>query len=315
MTQLTLGIDVGASTTRTAVVDAAGRVYVYRALDTPADDSGDALVRLLVGGAKDIAHEAGITLEDIPAVGLALPGLVDPQNGTLRRCVNLPGLTGRPMRDELTRAFGCPVVVMTDAQAATWGEYACRTQRPDCFVHLRIGTGVACGVARGGEFLGLDDGRTAHLSTLVVETGKTARPCLCGQRGCLETIASGVALTARMSQLGWTADLSQLQHEFDHGTPDAITVVAETAQAMARALDNLTAAYHPDVISVGGGVIIHAPCLLTEAVSRFDSGHGATSIEASRLADRAGVIGAALLAAAAPPAFRAPGASETNPRP
>ena len=189
----TIGIDVGGTTTRIAAVDSAGRPLASHRTSTPADPGEffNLLSRAALRLSKEAASQRG---EHVERVGLAVPGLLDRDRSAVRRSVALPWLEGRAVAAEFTGVSGLPCVLLTDAEAATWGEYAAKSPAPTRFVHLRVGTGIACGAVLDGELQRLDLDRTTHLELLVVDDGPEARPCACGLRGCLETIASGRAL-------------------------------------------------------------------------------------------------------------------------
>jgi glucokinase len=232
---LTIGVDVGGTTTRAGLVDEVGRLVIAQRFSTPR--SADAFLDKLCAEidshrTSDAAHGRGVH-----AIGLALPGLVDADRGRLARSVSLPYLEGTPVRDELAARTGVPVTLMTDADAATWGEYCAflaepaerippsqggtkqdeslppseggiqggqsfsplqgGTQGGRAFVHLRLGTGIACGVVIDGKLQPTGQPRTTHWNVLVVDSGPKAKPCPCGLRGCLETIVSGPALEGR----------------------------------------------------------------------------------------------------------------------
>ena len=238
--------------------------------------------------------------------GLALPGLLERARGAVRRSVNLPVLEGQPIRDDLARDLGIPVTLTTDAEATGWAEYHVRRPKPHRFVHLRLGTGIACGVVIDGQLLRLDEGRTGHLPTLVVDHSDNALSCTCGRRGCLETLASGAVLLEQARAIGGAEDLAQLQTAVERGDQRATIMVEQAAAALAAAYDNLTAEFQAKIITVGGGVMNYLPILFDLALEHYRSAHRrpgravSATVEPARLDNDAGVIGAAMLATIQP---------------
>lgn len=316
-----IGIDVGATFTRVAVVDARLNVTAERRFVTGRPRDAAALVAQIAKTANLVGKLAGIDAANSIPVGLAMPGTLDVERRILIRSVNLAMLEGMPIGRMLGARMKLTPLVMTDADAATWGEYACRvsggmlqseppeqtTGRPRpidgaSFAHLRIGTGVACGVVANGQLVRLDTGRTQHLEALVVETSPDATPCSCGRRGCLEAVASGAALTRRAESVGITRGLEGLQRAWEQGDPRARDIVRKAAQSVNTAVRNVADRWTAAVVCLGGGGVATLPAIIDEVrrLVRQEGGPAlpsSSSLESARLGDSAGVIGAALLAA------------------
>jgi predicted NBD/HSP70 family sugar kinase len=299
---ITIGIDVGGTHTRVAAVERTGRAVAMRRFPTAPDAIFEALVDRLIRSIADIREEVGTVDPPVQAAGLALPGLIDRERGVLRRSINLPLLEGRPIVEALARGTGWSVTSMSDADAATWAECAAIEGAPARAAHLRLGTGVACGVVIDGRLLELDADRAAHLDVLVVADRSDARGCRCGRRGCLETVASGAALDELARQAGYADGLQGLRAGWRRKEPAAQAIVRDAARGVSAALVNLRRRFETRVISVGGGVLSALPFLFELAVAEWraadaaDGGGPGMRVERSRLGDEAGVIGAGLLA-------------------
>jgi len=309
----TIGIDIGGTTTRVGLVDETGRLLAVQRLETPR--SGDALLHKLSVWITSIGDSAGA--QPVAGIGLAVAGLVDPSRELVTRSVNLPFLVDYPLVEELARRANCKISIHTDANAATWGEYcaslppsqgATRKSFPPLpegieggytFVHLRLGTGIACGIVADGRLQPTDQPRTTHWNVLVVEHGPTAIACPCGLRGCLETIASGMAIQQRATALGLPDRLASLQAAWARGETGARDFIDEIARAVVGAISSLRSEIsNLNSVCLGGGVLSALPCLF-EATSTQWAQHpdaGSASLYLARLGDNAGVIGAAMLA-------------------
>ena len=325
---MAIGIDVGGTQARFARVEngrVAGDVWLGM---TQTCRSPREFLFLVTQGLRPFNHVATanprqVALPDHP-IGLALPGLVDQQRGCLTRSVNLPFLENFPIRAELAKLTDCAVHLMTDAAAATWGEYQALPSRPPTFAHLRLGTGIALGIVRDGALVDLDTGRARHLDVLVVERGADALECRCGLCGCLETIASGRAVTEQWSACGGADGLDELRTAFGNKPipelarlPDLITaggvselraaflrgdslamgIVERARHGMGQALRNIARQFGVTHGSLGGGVVQRFP-ELAELVFTDARAQGTMVVEGARLRDDAGVIGAARLALA-----------------
>jgi glucokinase len=296
----TIGIDVGGTHIRAATIDSVGHVLSNRRAPTPrtVDDFREWIVHAVQHIHEDTANGP------VVAVGLALPGVVDSERGVVIRSVNLPFLEGWLLRDELSKRARLAVTLMTDADAATWGEYSACTPRPRAFVHLRLGTGVACGIVVDNRIQPTDPKRTTHWKFLVVDDHSDAIACPCGLRGCLETIASGPALEARAARMGFAKGLDGLQQAWERNESAACEIVDDAARGLKNAIRNLKSQISNDfVVCLGGGVITALPCLLEKTAKllrSFDDDFvRCVVVHPSRLGDDAGVIGAARLARAA----------------
>jgi predicted NBD/HSP70 family sugar kinase len=263
------------------------------------------LVQWIADGVRELISESVSQGNNAVCMGVALPGVVDRAKGELVRSVNLPTLEGRRIIDELEEQVGLRAVLMTDADAATWGEYVASPMPGDSFAHLRLGTGIACGVVLHGRLMPTDPARRTHWNMLVVDHSADAAACSCGLRGCLEMIASGRALEGKARAIGLTDGIGGLQTAFAAGRIEALEIVRRSARAVDTAVANLDREFKVGTVAIGGGVIERLPCLLAEITEDFasqrDARFGSTfvAVGPTRLGDDAGVIGAALLASVA----------------
>ena len=298
---IAIGVDVGGTQTRAAAVDRTGKILARSCHRTDEADSADPVVTRLVGAIENVRDEVGIGSSVEIRLGVGLAGTLDQQRRIVVRSINVPFLEGYPLKDELARRTGCPTVLFTDAEAATWGEYLSCAPRPGRFVHLRLGTGVACGVVVEGRLQRLDADRREHLDVLVVDKTPGARLCPCGRRGCLETIASGRALEERAREVGYTSGIAGLRQAWEQGDETAVALIQNVTHALTEAVGNLATHFQPGVICVGGGVVTGLPFLMDRTIARLEAvrdenSKTEVSVVPARLGDDAGLNGAALLA-------------------
>lgn len=189
---LVAGVDVGGTKVLAVVADEHLRVLGRARLGTRHGERG--LVDTIVRAVGEAAHRAGAAPGTLSAVGVGVPGLVDPASGQVAHAVNL-GLPDQPtdLAAALTQRLGVPVMVENDVNAAALGAHALHAAGTDLAL-LSIGTGLAAGLVLGGRLHRGARGAAGEIGHVPVDPA--GEPCSCGQRGCLETVASGAALAA-----------------------------------------------------------------------------------------------------------------------
>ena len=280
-----VGVDIGGTSVRAGVVDELGTALSLAALPTPPAGEPTALAEVVARLVAEVGTHAAATTNRI---GIGLPGVREPRTQVMLRAVNLPRLEGVDIRDLFERRLKCPVALETDVNAAGFAQWrsaasldtAAHAPLPDRFVYLSLGTGVGGSVILAGHIVRHTRGGPGHLGHLVVDSSRTAPLCRCGMHGCLEAVVQ--SFTER--GVSGNFDLAGLVHGLTIG-------VVQVAHL-----------YAPDEIRLGGGVIDnhpHVPDLVRNDLGRI----GGTLIpptlrieRASLPSDRAGVIGAALLA-------------------
>lgn len=287
-----IGIDIGATTTRIALVDSGGGILDKRATPTPHHaNARDQLGQWLVEHCAELAQRGA------RAIGVAVAGLADVDRKAVTRCVNIEYVEGDWLPRLLQEQTKLRVHLHTDIDAATWAEYtahgrACR------FAHLRIGTGVGLGVVIDDKLLPIEPGRSTHARALVVDERDDAPACPCGLRGCLEQTVGGPAVTAATESIGVSGGLRALQQAAEQADAPALALIDALADPVLLAIETLRRAYDIEVLALGGGVIDHLPamgkCIERRTAERFarppaDPFH----LARARLGDGAGVIGAA----------------------
>lgn len=251
----TIGLDIGATKTLGVLVAEDG--LVLEQVREATEPGGAGVVRT---AARVATHLGAGTASR--AVGIGIPGLVDVERGALKHAVNL-GVDGDwlMLRDELEQQLGLPVAVENDVNAATLGAVALSGIRD--LVYLSIGTGLAAGLVLDGTLRRGARGAAGEIGHVPVDP--LGALCQCGQRGCLETVASGRALA-----LAWpSGDEPPAQALFAaaaHGDVKALAVRERFAAGVADAVRTLALSVDPATIVLGGGVAqLGAP--LVEAVS------------------------------------------------
>jgi predicted NBD/HSP70 family sugar kinase len=222
-----------------------------QAFDPTAADAVGRLTELIRAEIDDAARQ-GLPLL---GVGVAVPGVVEPETGTLRMSVRL-GWTGLPLAATLRDALGVPVLVDNDISAVTATE---RLYGPgaDCadFLLVAIGQGIGLGmVLDGAPYRGADGaaGEFGHLPILA-----DGPVCSCGNRGCLETQVSTESLVRRAAERGILApdaELHELGLAAERGSRAAAGLLAEAGELLGRALAGAVNLLGPRLVIVIGEI-------------------------------------------------------------
>jgi glucokinase len=290
MSDRSVGLDVGATKTLGVVIDPHGTVVAEVRADTATGPTG------VIDTAADVVEALRRTTGDPlrGTVGLGIPGLVDADRGAVKHAVNL-GVDGDwfPVGDLLADRLGVPVRVENDVNVAALGAMA--LSGVDDLVYLSIGTGLAAGLVLDGRLRRGAHGAAGEIGHVPVDP--SGAWCQCGQRGCLETVASGSALGA-----AWPSD----------DTPPAQAVFAAAAAGDARAREVrdgfvagvaeavrlLALAVDPDVVVLGGGVAhLGEPLRAVVAEALATQARSSAFLTSLDLASRLRVVGEAPVAA------------------
>jgi len=271
---VTIGIDVGGTFVRAGIVTRDGRVGAVVKCLTPRNAKGESLIDALARVVDQVSHEGGDRRHTIDAIGLGLPGIIDEENGRLLRSLNIPGVEGYPLADDLSDRVRLPVRLMTDMQAATWAEYTMCEPSPRRFAHLRLGTGVGLCLVTNGRLEQVNLTRTTHHPMLVVDRSTRAIPCPCGLRGCLENIASARALAGVKDCRNHAEALARLRSGCEAANAEARDVMERATNAIVQALRQVVNEHHVDHICLGGGVTMALPHLVDCIIARLEHRDG-----------------------------------------
>jgi len=308
---LAVGVDIGGTKIASGLARADGVVVAARRHATPGD--AREVAPLVVEIVRELCDEAGV---GVLPVGVGAPGIID-RVGVVRYAPNI-AWADYPLRDELARALGTPVTVHNDANVAAWGEFragAGRSAASD-MVMVTVGTGVGGGLVLDGRLVGGAHGLAAELGHVILLEG--GPPCPCGNRGCLEALASGTAI-GRSAREALAAGEMPHASPLARAAPAALTgkTVTQAAEAgdpfaeglLARAgfwlgvgIASLVNALDPEMVVVGGGAMEAGDLLLEPARAAFAerlmgrAHRPLPLLEPAGLADAAGFVGAALLA-------------------
>lgn len=245
-----LGIDIGGTKTAALVLDDDGRVVAQRSV--PSGRGPRQTMAVAVGVADEVVEAVG-GWSAIGNLGACMPGLVDRQSGWARHAVNLD-VGALDLAGGIEAATGRRPAVDNDVKAAALGAHHVTDTVTDrtTMAYLNVGTGLAAALVHQGQVVRGAGGAAGEIGHLPVGSGVA---CSCGQTGCLETVASGVALTRL-----WPHPPAQLFPAAAAGDPQARGVVAILASGVSSAIQLLVLT-GAEVVLIGGGVARNAPAL------------------------------------------------------
>jgi len=313
--QLAVGVDLGGTNMRAAVVDvSSGDVLVRQGVPTLAYEGHPKVIERMARLVQQVLDEAGAVREKVQAVGVGVPGTPDLKHGIVRLLPNLPGQwRDVPLSDILQHSLNLPVHLLNDVRAITLGEWAFGAGKGvndvACYA---IGTGIGGGLVINGRLhLGID-GTAGEFGHTVVEPD--GLPCSCGGRGCLELYTSGPAITAMGAKAvmhGHTTLIDQLvEHDLNRITVEVIVQAAKAGDRIGNeifervgrylgiSIGNVLQSVSPQRVIMAGGVAL-AGDLLLEPIWRtlHDRVHlmpvNKVEIVQAVLGGNAGLVGAA----------------------
>lgn len=311
---LFIGIDLGGTTLKGALVTSAGEMIHEIRIDTE-QQSPEALFNQVVEAALTLRNDERAAGR-VAAIGMGIPGLVNRKTNRVEVMPNLPALTDIDIPAELSRATALPVVLDNDANAAAYAELqagAARGRRNVFFVTL--GTGIGAGLIIDGHIYRGAAGFAGEFGHMTIDP--EGIECGCGNIGCLETIASGPNIVRRTRERLYrdrTSSLSRLAVPRDREfSAEDIARAAQQGDEMAQVMMERTGMFlgiaiaavinllNVDMVVMGGGVMEAGDLILKPTIKEtrrraFPPSFNSCDIVIAKLGPSAGMIGAALLA-------------------
>lgn len=297
MLKVVAGIDLGATHARAGLVAPSGEVVASTRLDTRAEEGAERAMNRLGEAIKRLAGAAGDDAMgcELMGVGLGMPGPLRPAEGLAVAPPNMPAWHGARVGELLSAAIGVPVFLTRDSHAALLGEWW-RGAAKGCgyAALLTLGTGVGGSALVGGRIWPGRDGFSWEFGHMTVDVNGPV--CGCGNRGCLEAIASGSGIARRTGRDG-----GEVFRAARKGEAEALRIVAEVATALGVGLANIVNIINPEMIVIGGGMLVSRDLfwegMIAEMKRRaFPAACEELRVVPAALGEEAGIIGAARLA-------------------
>ncbi len=308
MSSFVIGIDLGGTNMRSAVLDNNHNLLARHEIDTNPEDGPEAVIDRMARSVSESLSISGLQKTRILAIGVGTPGPINVQTGVVTFSPNLKW-ENVPLVSMLEERTGIKVIMENDANAAGWGEYwagagrGCRNM-----VLMTLGTGVGGAIILNGHLITGPDWTAGEIGHVVVADG--GRLCGCGARGCIEAYASATATVERFREalkFGWHSSIADKPANITcadifaaaiEGDNLAHHIVAETGRYLGLMAANMANLLNPERCVFSGGMI-NAGDILFDAIKAectkhaFEQPAKRMQILPAELGEDAGLIGAA----------------------
>lgn len=298
-----IGINVSADHVRAALVDEHGAI-----IQSKIEGISKELVPQLATLVQALRTPA------VGAIGVAVPGLVNRQTDRVIAPRDLPTTVVEDLHGGLTRATGLRVELENDANAAAYGEFKVGAGRGSSnLFYMMIGIGIGGAIILGGKLWTGASGFAGEVGHITIDS--EGLECVCGNRGCLETVASAPSIvrrarerlnrdsTSSLSRLGlqksFTAE--DVAHQANEGDDFALMMIERTGKYIGTGVATVINLLNIEKIVLGGGVMDAGALILNPIINEakhraFQPCFDATEIVGAMLGLDAAPIGAAMLA-------------------
>ena len=311
-----LGVDVGGTKIQASLALEAGVVLARRRLATPREGG----VKAAVGAIRSLVHrildKQAVAPEALRAIGVVVPGVVDPDRGRVVSTANMD-LSGAELVRDLEADFGVPVALGNDCNVATLGEkWLGAARRADSAVGIFVGTGIGGGFVAGGQMWRGRRETALEVGHMIMQVG--GPKCGCGNRGCFEALASRTAIERDLRDAVAGGRKTALKDILDgdlgmirsgalgkalaRGDELVAEVLGRAAEVIGYACQSINHLLDPEAIVLGGGVTEACGDFLLPIVQKVVDADPLPGTEPpkpvllSALGDDAGVLGAVAMA-------------------
>ncbi|GAA5225656.1 ROK family transcriptional regulator [Paeniglutamicibacter antarcticus] len=290
-------ISMGAKHANVALADLARTIHIDSSIAIDVAQGPEATVELIAAEVRSLlAREGG----ELLSVGICIPGPVDIERRVVIAPSRMPGWHNQDVGALLEAALGVPAITDNDANLAALGEYLSRSDAAANSITVLAGTGIGTGIIVDGELYRGSTYASGDITHTKVEAA-AERMCSCGNRGCLETIASGAAIVGDLATSGITAqDIIEVLAMVRDGDPAANGVVREAGRQLGLALSTVVNFFNPgDVYLTGAlsGASVYVAAVRSQLYERcLPLVTAGLRVEAAQAGNDAGLLGAAELA-------------------
>jgi len=299
-----------------AVLDRDGQIIAHARAKTRGWRDDEQVFATIAGVGHRAIEKAGIDQDQIAAVGIGAPGPIDFDTGYIIETANLK-FKNFPLGPRVAEVFGRPTIVENDVNAGVYGEFrACAAQCGSDVLAVVVGTGIGGGLILNGALYRGFSKSAGEVGHIIVKAGGPR--CGCGNRGCLEAVASRTAITRDIRKAikrGYRGAISEslsretdqlsgkdLKVAYDSGDEIVKKVIHRAARFIGAGVGSLLNLLGLEMVVLGGGVIEAFGDDFVDRIERaaqdtaFEINSKNVKITRAALGDDAGVIGSAMLA-------------------
>lgn len=289
-----LAADVGGRHVRVGVALAGGGLTDVATVPFAIADGPEAALPRLAETLEGLAQRHGRA--QLRGVGLALPGPVDVESGSVALPSRMPGWHRFPVAAWLEDRFGLPAAVDNDANCMAYGEHTVQPVERRQSIMVKTGTAIGAGVIADGRLYRGATGAAGDITHVRVAAGGDI-PCSCGNTGCLETVASGAALVRQLRERGLPVERSEdVVRLVSDADPAATRAVRQAGMFLGQVLSANVNFFNPDAVYLGGILSTLEPFVAAVRSQLYEGCHPLVTqqlaIERASLGADAGLVGA-----------------------
>lgn len=311
-----IGIDVGGTNVKIALVDDNGKIIYSNSVPTYAKMGYEYTVNNIKQAIRDLMKETNTTTSDIEGIGFDFPGQVDCKTGVVKLAPNIPGWVNVPIAQMIEDEFHIPTRIDNDVRCAALGELKFGAGKGcENFICITVGTGIGSGIVINGKVVRGATNAAGELGHIKLQMNG-GPICGCGDTGCLEAFASGPAIVAMAQEYikgGKSTKFREMAAaEGGEITPYMVAKAAEEGDPVAKRIFEIIGEYigigltsvinllNPERVIIGGGVaesgeLLLGPIRKTIKERAMVVAGNAVEIVPAQLGNSAGVIGASML--------------------
>ncbi len=314
MKKYRIGVDIGGTNIKIALVDFEGKIIYSNTTPTRAEMGFEAGVANIKQAIKDLMQETNESAKTIEAIGFGLPGQIDYKAGMVKNLPNIPGWINIPLGKLIEDEFQIPTKLDNDVRCAALGELNFGAGKGcENLICITIGTGIGSGIVLNGKLVrGASNaaGEIGHIK-MTLEKGPL---CGCGDHGCFEAYASGPSIVTMAKEFisgGKSAKYKEMATDGIitpyivaqaalQGDAVSLQIFKQIGEIIGVGLSSVINLLNPEKIIIGGGVadageILLEPIRKTIEDRAMPIQKEAVKVVPAQLANAAGVIGASLL--------------------
>ena len=289
-----IGVDLGGTNVRAAIVDEKGNVLVQKKSPSYAQEGKEKVMDTIINLIKSLPD-----YESCSGIGVGVPGPCDEKTGSMVLATNLPGFEGYSIANKLEETFHMPSFIDNDANVAALAEALVGAGKGKKVVYyVTLSTGIGGGLVINGECISGKHGFTGEIANIIIDRNRSKVNYLAV--GAIENEASGTAITRKANEKASKKykHAGEVFEDAHNGDPVAKEIVDNVARDLAQLFATIACVCDPDIFILGGGMMQSSDLFLPSVIEKFkEISHTQLHDDEFVLAslEEPGVIGAAML--------------------
>ena len=289
-----IGVDLGGTNVRAAIVDEKGNVLVQKKSPSYAQEGKEKVMDTIINLIKSLPD-----YESCSGIGVGVPGPCDEKTGSMVLATNLPGFEGYSIANKLEETFHMPSFIDNDANVAALAEALVGAGKGKKVVYyVTLSTGIGGGLVINGECISGKHGFTGEIANIIIDRNRSKVNYLAV--GAIENEASGIAITRKANEKASKKykHAGEVFEDAHNGDPVVKEIVDNVARDLAQLFATIACVCDPDIFILGGGMMQSSDLFLPSVIEKFkEISHTQLHDDEFVLAslEEPGVIGAAML--------------------